>query len=103
MTRIHIGLLFLFPISLALLPASAPAPVMAQDGGIQKVILKPEDLPSLGSSEQFSPADVNDDGLVVFYGRGTSACGFFIQASPLSLPPLAPASRMTPLLSITAR
>ena len=32
MTRIHVGLLFLFAISLALLSASASVPVMAQGG-----------------------------------------------------------------------
>ncbi len=77
------GFIFLVAL-LALLPASDLAPAVAQGGSIQKVILKGEPLPPLPApSEQFSPADVNDSGLVVFYGQDAGYnCGVFSWSSP---------------------
>ena len=83
MPRFRFGLLFLFAISLALLPASTLAPVMAGGVGIAKIILKGEALPSLGYAYSLSPADVNNSGLTVFYAKGTAggACGVFAGTS----------------------
>jgi hypothetical protein len=56
---------------------------MAQGGSIAKIILKGEALPPLGLAYSFSPADVNDGGLTVFYAKGTAggACGVFAGGS----------------------
>jgi hypothetical protein len=77
MTRIHIGLLFLLAISLALLPASASAPVQADAGSLTKIALRDDILvlpPLPGYRDQqvqtlddFGPVDVNDTGEVVFF------------------------------------
>ena len=77
------GFIFLI-VLLALLPAANLAPAVAQGGSIQKIILKGEPLPPLPAlSEQFSPADVNDSGLVVFYGQDAGYdCGVFSWSSP---------------------
>jgi hypothetical protein len=78
MQKARFGFIFLIAL-LALLPAPDLAPAVAQAGGIQKIILKGETLPGLSApSEEFSPTDVNDSGLVVFYGKDAgSTCGVF--------------------------
>jgi hypothetical protein len=62
-------------VLLVLVPAAGP---LAAQTTIETIILTGQPLPLLGPADAFSLADVNDNGLVVFYGRDVaSTCGAF--------------------------